>query len=237
MIKALARGFFEIVSPSFLRIVLGAFVITFFLCIFLYFGFIYGLDWIKVNLIAQNITLPGWVPDWLRGSVGVLRYIVAGFGVFMLLPIIAFTVTSFFLDQVVHVVERRHYQDDYGMNNVGLWGNIVIGLSSSFKIIFYNILAIPLYILLFMTTAGVGALILYYAINGLVLGSDILLLVLLHHHKPPVARKHLSLHKMEYMTLGAAVMFLFTIPPISVISLLIGVAAAVHYAHDRGLTR
>lgn len=145
---------------------------------------------------------------------------------------VAIAVVGLFGDQVVHAVEARHYPAALGMARpVPFARSLLMGLHSIARLVGYNLLATPLYIVTLAT--GVGLPLAFFAINGWLLGRDLGDMVAVRH----VPRAELSAwrRKTRWRRAGVGLLTggLFVVPVVNFIAPVIGAAAMTHLFHRR----
>ena len=180
----------------------------------------------------------GWGPlDWqcTIGSGGGLAasLIVAVLGLWLLFPAVAMAVLGFFADEVVEAVEARHYPAAAARARPATTlESLSLGLQSAGRLLFWNALAIPFYLLLLVT--GFGPFLLFFAINSLALGRDLGEMVAVRHHRGPALKAWLAATRGRRALLGLFVTWLFMIPFANLLAPAIGAAMATHLFHREG---
>jgi uncharacterized protein involved in cysteine biosynthesis len=145
---------------------------------------------------------------------------------------VAIGVVAGFADQVVAAVEERHYPEAAAAARpLGIGGTLALGLGSSLRLLFWNLLALPFYILLLVT--GIGPLLLFFAVNALVLGRDLAMMVAARHLDRAARREWLAQHRGERMLLGGIITALFLLPIVNLVAPVLGAAMATHLFHGR----
>ncbi len=115
---------------------------------------------------------------------------------------------------------------------LGIGGTLALGLGSSLRLLLWNLLALPFYILLLVT--GVGPLILLFlAVNALVLGRDLANMVAVRHLDRTARRQWLAQNRGQRILLGGITTALFLLPIINLVAPVLGAAMATHLYHGR----
>lgn len=141
---------------------------------------------------------------------------------------VAMAVMGLFTDAIVDAVERDHYPAAAAAARpVSLIQGLAMGLRSAGRAVLWNLLALPLYLLLLVT--GVGTLALAVILNAALLGRDLEAMVVVRHPAGGVA----PLTARDRWMLGIASSLTFLIPFFNLIAPVFGAALAVHMVHLR----
>lgn len=168
----------------------------------------------------------------IGAGAGTLAALVfALIGLWLLFPAVAIGVLGFFADEVVEAVERRHYPAAAasGRNPTAL-KSAAIGARSAGRLVLWNLLASPFYLLLLVT--GIGPFLLFFAINATVLGRDLGEMVAVRHLDPPALRRWLGATRLKRTLLGLAATLLFMIPFVNLLAPVLSAAVATHLFHE-----
>jgi uncharacterized protein involved in cysteine biosynthesis len=149
-------------------------------------------------------------------------------GLWFLFPAIAIGVIGFFADEVVEAVERRHYPLAGG-RNLPLGRSLEMGLRSAGRLVLWNLLAVPFYILLLFT--GIGPFLLFFAINAVALGRDLGEMVAARHLEGEALPRWLAATRLTRAALGFLATWLFVIPFANLLAPVLGAIAATHLFH------
>jgi uncharacterized protein involved in cysteine biosynthesis len=168
---------------------------------------------------------------WLNTGVAALGELAAVGLAILLYPAVAAALISLFLDQVVEAVESRHYPGLPPPRRVG-WGEQV---KSAIRLLLValvlNLLVLPLY---FLPPIN---LLVFYALNGYILGREYFELVASRRLDPPAVRRAWRDHRLGATAMGAVIAFLSTLPLINLAAPLVGVAAMTHQLVSWGVAR
>jgi uncharacterized protein involved in cysteine biosynthesis len=223
-ILTLALG--DLADPRILAILLRSLLIT--LLIFAVMGL--GLAW----------ALDGADPcDWVGmetscalglsgGGLGaVLLTALAGW---LLFPAVALGVVSAYSDRIVAAVEARHYPAALAAARpMGAVDGVALGLRSTVRLIVYNLLALPLYLILLLT--GIGTLIAFLAVNGLAIGRDLGEMVAARHGDRATRRAWIGATRGDRALIGIVVAAIFVVPIVNLLAPVVGAAMATHLYH------
>jgi len=139
-------------------------------------------------------------------------------------------VLQFFADEVVEAVEARHYPEHAAaVRRVPLREEIALALRATLRVIAVNALALPLALALLVT--GVGTAILFWAVNGWLMGRELMDMVWLRHRHDPQTRPPLG--ALERFLLGGTIAAMMLVPLLNFLAPIIGAASATHLVHGR----
>lgn len=227
MLRALSLAIGDLGDPRILGVLIRSLIVT--LLVFAGLGLV--LAW------ALNGADPcGWLIDdtcplGLPAS-GLGAIILTVLGIWLLFPAVALGVIAAYMDRIVGIVETRHYPAAAaGAQPLGWARGALLGVRSTLRIILYNLVALPFYLLLLVT--GVGTALLFVAVNGLAFGHDLGEMVAARHADPVAGAAWLAATRGQRALLGAAVTALFLMPIVNLLAPVIGAAAAAHLYHRR----
>jgi CysZ protein len=148
-------------------------------------------------------------------------------GAWLLFPGVAVGVVTCFADRIAAAVELRHYPDAAATARpVGIARGIGMGLRSAFRLLLFNLLAAPFYVLLLVT--GVGPFVLFVIVNGLAFGRDLGALAAARHGDRQSRRAQLQRTRGEQNLMGTMVSVMFLVPFVNMIAPVVGTAMAIH---------
>ncbi len=178
-----------------------------------------GLDWIglgRIGVSADNASVFG----------AFLAVVVTIFSTLLLFRIVAVAVTWIFADDIIDAVEDRHYPK-HAMTGKrpGLASGAGMAVRSVARVVGYNLLAMPVYLLLLFT--GVGTAIAFLLVNALLLGRDLEDMLVARHGKEQGAMR-----KLPRLLLGLTGTVGMMVPFFNLIVPVLATAAAVHMAHS-----
>lgn len=172
----------------------------------------------------------GWSPT-MGGVVGTFALILAFALGWLLFRAVAIAVMSVFADQVVIAVERRHYPEALATaRDVPLMRGIGLGLRSAGRAILVNLVLAPVYFMLLVT--GVGTWLLFFLINGWLLGRDLGEMVAARHVPAAQMRDWRKRGAVDRFALGVAGTALFMVPIANLFAPVLGAAMATHLFHS-----
>lgn len=165
--------------------------------------------------------------DWgeLLATAGAL------IGGWLLWRIVALAVMQFFADEVVEAVESRHYPQKLAKARKLPWRQeLKHGLRGAGRALAYNILALPIALVLLVT--GLGAALVFWLVNAVLLGRELTEMVWLRHRHDLNVRPPLS--GWERLLLGGLITAWLTVPVVNLLAPLAGAAMAAHLVHRKG---
>lgn len=166
------------------------------------------------------------------GSSGLGALVLTGLALWLLFPVVALGVVAAFSDEVIGAVEARHYPAAAARaRRLGPVGGAWLGLRGSLRVLSYNLVAAPLYLVLLVT--GIGPFILLLIVNGIALAADLGTLVAVRHRDRTARREWLRSTRVERWAIGVAVTAMFLVPFANLLAPLVGAAAMTHLYHAR----
>jgi uncharacterized protein involved in cysteine biosynthesis len=159
------------------------------------------------------------------GAIGAIGLtLLAAWFVF---PAVAIAVITAFCDRIAVAVEQRHYPEvAKTARHIGVPQGLLIGVKSATRLILFNLLALPFYLLLLLT--GVGPFVLFVIVNGIAFGRDVAELAAARHGDGVARRIWLRETRGEQHLIGVVVSALFLVPVANLLAPVIGTAAGVH---------
>ena len=173
----------------------------------------------------------GW--DALSGGLLGAVALLAAFGAsWLLFRAIAIGVMGVFADDVVVAVEARHYPQALATaRSVTMARGIGLGLRSAGRAILINLALAPVYVALLVT--GVGTWLLFFLVNGWLLGLDLGTMVAVRHVPSAMMRDWRKTGAVDRFAMGVAGTALFMVPVLNLFAPILGAAMATHLFHER----
>jgi uncharacterized protein involved in cysteine biosynthesis len=180
--------------------------------------------------------LLGWIglTDDTFAGAGTVRelasLLLALLGLWLAWRIVAMAVVGFFADEVVQAVEARHYPEAAARaRDLPVSEQFSTSGRAALRALLVNLAVLPVALVLLVT--GVGAALLFWAVNAVLVGRELQDMVWLRHHQgkadpAPVRRGE------RYM-LGGAVAALLALPFVNLLAPILGAAAATHLIHRK----
>lgn len=190
--------------------------------------------WLLANVDPASIwglaTIVEWMGgafDWLAGMAFFGTLLVA---TFLMFPAVITIVVGLFLDQVATVVEQRHYPGLGEPRKQPLPETLGSTVKFAAIVVLLNLLVLPAYlILIFIPGAN---LLLYYLLNGYLIGREFFELAAFRRLEPAEATRLRKSYRGKVMIAGVMLAFLMTIPVVNLLAPVLGAAFMVHVTQD-----
>ncbi|MGE3690642.1 MAG: EI24 domain-containing protein [Novosphingobium sp.] len=218
MLTALILSLRQLLDPAVLRVLLKSMAIT--LLLFVGLG---GLAW-----WAGGWVLAAWGLSEELGSLVALLAIVLG--AWLLWRIVALAVLQFFAVEVVKAVEARHYPRALATARDPDWREELKGsLAGAVRTVLFNLLALPLALLLLIT--GIGPALVFWLVNAVLLGRELTDMVWARHRHARGALAPVS--RFERIVLGGVSTAMLSLPVANLLAPIVGAAMATHLIHRK----
>ncbi|MCP1336472.1 EI24 domain-containing protein [Futiania mangrovi] len=212
MLTAFSRAFAQMTDPAFRGVLWRALALT--------AGLLAALG-LAAKWAIGLIPATGY--GWLDSIIDILAGAGAVLGLAVLLLPVASLFAGLFLDEVADAVERRHYPTGIPARPQGIVEGLLTGLTFLGAMVLLNLLVLPVYVI-FAPLAPV----LFYLVNGWLVGREFFELAALRHGSPAEAKALRLRHRGRVLTAGVALAFLLTIPVLNLIIPLFATAVMVH---------
>lgn len=213
----------QLTDPRFLRVLLVGLALTIGLLVGLYWLMTLAIGW----LVPDSFSLP-WIGevggiDTALSWAAVPVMLVAS--IFLMVPV-ASAFISIFLDQIADAVEDRHYPALPPARPIGLVEGILDGAKMLGVVIGVNLVALVAYLLF----APIAPL-LFWGINGILLGREYAQLVALRRSDAAGAARFRKRHRLEIFAAGVLMAVPLTIPVVNLLVPILGAATFTHIFH------
>lgn len=179
-------------------------------------GMWFALDWLFAWLNIQN-------GAYLSA---LLSLAIIPISAFLLFRVVAVAITWIFADDIIDAVEDRYYPQKAAFGKrPGVGAGVHMAVRSIARVVGYNLLALPLYIVLLVT--GVGTAIAFMLLNALLLGKDLEDMLIARH-----GASQGSIHKLPRLLLGFIGTIGMLIPFFNLLVPVLATAMAVHVVHS-----
>ncbi|MEO9130113.1 MAG: EI24 domain-containing protein [Sphingomonas sp.] len=226
MLRAFLLSVGQLGDPRIIGVFLKSLAITLLLLAALGAGLWFSAGWLAARFgMGEGV-----------GKVAETAALLTALGVaWLLFRVVAIGVMGVFADQVVVAVEQKHYPQALAeAQDVPLGRSIAMGLGSAARAVLINLAVSPLYLLLFFT--GVGLPLLFFIVNGWLLGHDLGQMVAARHIPPSAMKGWRGSSALQRFTLGLAGTAMFLVPILNIFAPVIGAAMATHLFHGRRRT-
>ncbi len=226
MIRAFTLALGDLADPAILRLLVRSLAVTLLLFVAIGVALVFllkGLD---------PCALWSWRDSCRLGfsAGGFSAALLTAILLWLLFPAVAIGVISAYADRIIAVVEARHYPAaSASARPLGWMRGAVLGLRSGLRVLIYNLIALPFYILLLIT--GVGTPILVIAVNGIALGRDFGEMVVARHGDRASRTTWLRATRGERALMGVAVAAMFLVHFANLLAPVLGAAAMAHLFH------
>lgn len=216
----------QIGDPRFTRVFLTGVGLTLLILFAVYALVIGAVQWVT----PDAFTLPWigdvrFVDDVLSGASLILMLVAS---VFLMVPI-ASAVTGLFLDDIADAVEAKHYAHLPPARRLGLAESVSESLGFLGVLIFANAAALVAY-LVFAPLAPV----IFYALNGFLLGREYFFLIAIRRLGRAGARAEFRANLVKIWLAGAAMAVPLTVPLVNLTVPILGAATFTHLFHRLG---
>jgi CysZ protein len=215
VVQALAKALGQFDDPRVHRVVwksfAGALLISALLAVLLW----YLAGWLVAGL-AQ------WI-DWLAHAGTILLTLVL---VWFLFPVAVTAVVGLFLEQVAEAVEARYYPGRAGPRQQSFAAMLHSSLRFAAIAIALNLALVPIYLLLLVVPPLY--LVVFYVVNGYLLGREYFELVACRRLEEGEADAMRRAHRGRLMLAGVVIAFMLTIPVFNLFAPIAATAFALH---------
>lgn len=223
IVSALTLSLRQMPDRRFRRVFLLGIILALALLFGIYVVFLTALQW----MLGDSVTLPWigtvtWVNDLATWSSALL---MLGLSTFLMVPV-ASAMTGIFLDDVAEAVEDRHYPGLPAATPPALITAIIDSLRFLGVILIANLLALVLY-LLFAPFAPL----IFWSLNGYLLGREYFTMAALRRVDPATAKKLRRRHALTIWLAGGIMAFPLSIPLVNLLVPVIGAAVFTHLFH------
>jgi CysZ protein len=217
MFRAVSLGLTSLSDKRVMLVLAKVMVLTLAAFVVLGIGLWYGID----GLLGQY----GLRDDGTLSAL--VAFTVMAIAGWVLFRVVAVAITWVFSDDIIDAVEDRHYPFAAAQGQrPGFAKAARMGLRSVARAVGYNLLALPVYLILLVT--GVGTALAFLLVNGYLLGRDLEDMLVMRH-----GAERVGLGPIRRLVLGLASVAAMLIPLVQFIVPVVATAAAVHMAHDR----
>ncbi len=215
MLSDALRALRETFSPPFRRVMVISVGLT--ILVLALFGA--GLQWALA-------AMPVFGADFAGGWVDAILEFVARFlAVIVLIPLVhpvVSLVAGLFLENIAARVEAEDYPADPPGRDQPFWQSILTAIRFMLVLIVVNLLALPFYLV------PVVNVVLFWVVNGYLLGREFFELVALRHLPPAEAQGLRKRHGFRIFLAGVIVALFTTVPILNLFAPLFGTALMVH---------
>jgi len=189
-------------------------------------GFAIGAGWL-VGLLPDTVALPlvGEVAVPLRQVQGLTIVLIIVLSSFLMFPTAA-AVVSFYLDDVVDAVEARHYPELPELRHSGILEMLLGAVAFSLIVIMVNLGALMFYVM-----SGALAPLVFWAVNGFLIGREYFTLVAGRRLPPAEVAGMRREHGWRIWAAGFMMAVPLSLPGLGLLLPVLGVATYTHMFH------
>jgi uncharacterized protein involved in cysteine biosynthesis len=220
ILDAIARALGQMTDRRFLRVLLVGLALTVALLFAVTLALLWALGW----LLPETVTLPGGITLRWVDDVASLAFVLLMLALSTVLMVpVASAFTGLFLEEVAAAVEARHYPDLPPPPRLP-WAD-VLGDSAGFLalIVAVNLVALVAYLFV-----GPFAPLLFWAVNGYLLGREYFQLVAMRRLGRRGARAARARHAGRIWLAGTAMAAPLSLPVVNLVVPILGAATFTH---------
>ena len=221
--SSFAKALSQLSDPRFLRVVLFGIALAVALLIGVYAGFLWLIETFSPGTVEIPLIGPVGGLDTLLGWGSAL--LMLGLSVFLMMPV-ASAFSGLFLEDVASAVEDRHYPGLPPVARISLLDNLIDTANFMGLLIAVNVVA-----LLFYAVSGPFIPLVFWALNGLLLGREYFTLTATRRIGRTAARALRRQHWGKIWIAGTLMAAPLSIPLINLIIPVLGVATFTHLFH------
>lgn len=222
LIGDVLRALGQVLDRRFLGVLLRALALTLALLAALTGGAVWLVGLLPATLdlplVGEVATPVAWVQALTGGAVLLLS-------AFLMFPVAAAFV-GLFLDEIADAVEARHYPGLAPPRRTGLGEEIAAAVRFTLVVLGANLLALVLYL-----PAGPFAPLVFWAVNGYLLGREYFELAAARRLGPEGVTKLRRRHRFTVWAAGALMAVPLSVPVLSLVVPVIGAASFTHLFH------
>ncbi|MCF6272004.1 MAG: EI24 domain-containing protein [Rhodobacteraceae bacterium] len=217
-----AKALAQLGDPKFLKILLKAVGLS----AALFGGAYFGLLWLATTILPGSISLPwlGSIPigDWFGGIALTGALFMA---VFLMFPV-AMVFLGFFLEEIADAVEARYYPDLPPVEPLSV--GVIVGETLRFLMV---MIMVNFFALIIYFASSLLAPVIFYIVNGFLLGREYFQLVAMRRLGMRGAAKLRKAHRWEIWLAGIFMAVPLSVPVLNLFVPLLGVATFTHQFH------
>lgn len=229
LFSAWSRALGQLREPRFLRVILigagGAIGVFVALWVLAYAAYV-SITWTALPVIGPGVEwlLGLWLIGDLFAGGAFLAVMVAV--TYFLFPAVMTGIVSVFLEDVVDLVDARHFPAQGKARDLPVAEAVLNALGFFGVVLAVNLIALPFYAVFFLIF-GFG-LLLYYFVNGYLIGREYFEMVAFRRLDRQQARALRLKHRGSVLGFGVVAAFLMTLPIVNLVAPALAAAAMAH---------
>lgn len=226
--RAFALALGQLGDPAIVKVLGKSLLLT--LAIFALLG---AALWWALQFAVDRWLTQALPADYGPEVAGLVALVIALVGGWLLFRFVALAVLQFFADDVVAAVEARHYPGHAATaRKLPFTEELSNSLRSTTRAVLVNLVALPFALMLLVT--GIGTALLFWAVNGWLLGRELQDMVWLRHRQD--RHEIAPMGGGQRFLLGGIVAALMMVPFVNLLAPVLGAASATHLVHrGRGM--
>lgn len=225
---SLLLAFGQLADPGVVRILLKTLAVTLAIFLVVAVGGWYAIDQVLAEAGLGDALFAG--AEGLRALAALM---LALLGLWLAWRIVALAVIQFYADEVVQAVEASSYPAIAGhARDLPLGEQFATSLRAALRALLVNLAVLPFALMLLVT--GVGAALLFWLVNAVLVGRELQDMVWLRHRRGAADPAPVS--RGERFVLGGIVVALLALPIANLVAPVLGAAAATHLIHRKSRT-
>jgi CysZ protein len=176
--------------------------------------------WIAASALIAGLHVSGI--SWLDSVINILGSVAALVIAWTVFPAMTTLVLGLFLERVVASIERVRYPDLPPARRIGIGEAVASGLRLFLLALVLNLVLLPLYLI-----PGLN-LLLYYGLNGYLVGREYFELIALRRLAPSEMRAMWRGRRGQLILAGVIIAFLLSLPFVNLAAPLMGAAFMLH---------
>ena len=217
------RGWADLARPKALKVLFKGIGLAIVLLAALWFGLFSLIGWV----VPDTISLP-WIGEisWIDPALSIASLgLMLIASIFLMVPV-ASVFTGFFLDEVAELVETAHYPGLPPVRSLSLAESLGDTLRFFGVVVAANLLALVAYLFI-----GPLAPVLFFALNGYLLGREYFQLAASRRMSRAEAKALYSANKSTVWLSGALMALPLSVPVLNLAVPVVGAAAFTHLFH------
>ncbi len=179
-----------------------------------------ALAWLGLTALLAGVRVVGI--SWIDGALAALGSLAALALAWLLFPALTLLVLGLFLDRILAAIEQQHYPALGPPRRAGLGAALMSALRILALTLVLNLLALPLYLV-----PAINFLV-YYGLNGYLVGREYFELVALRRMDGAAARTMWRRHRGTLILAGMLVVFLLSLPLVNLVAPVVAAAFMLH---------
>jgi len=181
---------------------------------------VFGGVWLGVGFLLTHTALVD--AAWLETTLDVLGGLATLALTWVLFPTVVSATVGIFLERAAATVEKRHYPELPEAPGIGFFAGL--GVTLRFLIVLIVLNALLLFVLIVPPVYPV----MFYVVNGYLIGREYYELVALRRMDASTARTLRKQRSLGLIVFGIVVALLLTVPLVNLFAPILGTAAMVH---------